>query len=252
MKIPFLVALLCAIAVMFAVAGCSQPVQNVPITTTLPTTIATPLPTAVATPVPTIPTPLPTTPGPAIPLPKTIRDTPLLFTIMAPDGYAGTTIRAKTADYSILYKTTIFNPALSGTNSSVNDNSGDYLELPGSLTIFSYSTSYSVDQDIRNVIRDSGAVSGESSVTYNGISYTRFDVASDPYSGLAGETVVFVAGKGSANENGFLPVMIYTITSGDQLNRATYENMVKSFTYYRGRTIGSAPGEETDRPPFYQ
>lgn len=252
MKNSLLVALACAIAVMFLVAGCSQPAQPQPTFTPVPTTIPTVPPTTISTPVPTIPTPVPTTIAPAVSLPKIIRDTPLLFTISVPDGYVGTTIRAKTTDYSINYKTTIFNPANGGSNGTINDNSGNYLERPDSLTIFSYSTSFSVDQNIRNIIRQSGAVSSESDVTYNGISYTRFDVASDPYAGTPGETVVFVADKGSANEKGFLPVMIYTISPKDTLSQATYENMVKSFQYFSSRRIGDAIGEETDRPSFYQ
>jgi hypothetical protein len=252
MKISFYIVLACAVAVIFAVAGCSQPAQPQPTFTTVPTTVPTVPPTVVMTPVPTMPTPVPTTVAPAIPLPKTIKDTQLLFTISAPDGYAGTTIRTKTSDYSITFKTTLFDPALSGNNGTVDDNSGNYIELPDSLTIFSYSSSFSVDQNIRNIIRGSGAVSTESSVTYNGISYTRFDVASDPYSGKAGETIVFVGDKGSANENGFLPVMIYTLTPDSTMTKATYENMVASFQYYTKRNIGTAPGEETDRPSFYQ
>ena len=203
------------------------------------------------TPTPT-PTPVPTTIAPAIPLPKIIRDTQLLFTISAPSGYAGTTIRAPTSAYNILYKTTIFNPAVSGANRTITDNSGNYTLLADSLTIFSYSSSLSVDQSIRNLIRNSGAVLAESTVTYNGITYIRFDASRNPYDGMPGETVVFVGNKGSANEKGFLPVLLYTITPDDKLNRATYENMVMSFRYYTSRTIGDAPGKETDRPTFYQ
>ena len=126
-----------------------------------------------------------------------------LFTISAPNGYAGTTIRAPTSAYNILYKTTIFNPAVSGANRTITDNSGTYIELPDSLTIFSYSSSLSVDQNIRNIIRGSGAAFTESVVTYNGITYVRFDVERDPYSGAPGKTIVFVGNKASANEKGY-------------------------------------------------
>jgi len=249
MKLPLFVMLACVLAILLSAAGCSQPAQT-PVTPA-PTT-ATPVPTTVATPAPTTPTPVPTTIAPPLPLPVVIRDTPLLFTISAPAGYSGTTIRATTSDYSIIYKTTVYNVAASGANNTVDDNSGNYLELADSLTIFSYSSSYSVDQNIRNKIRDSGAVSNESTVTYHGITYTRFDVASDPYSGTPGRTVIFVGNKGSANENGYLPTLIYTLTPGGTLNQATYENMVSSFQYYPSRNIGTVPGMETDRPSFYQ
>jgi hypothetical protein len=254
MKSWYVIALACAIVFLVVAAGCTQTAQSppTPTPTPVPTTVATTIPTPVPTPVPTIPTPVPTTIAPALPLPGTIRDTPLLFTISAPAGYAGTTIRAKTSDYSSLYKTTIFNPATSGGNGTADDNSGTYLQLGDSLAIFSYSSSLSVDQNIRNIIRGSGATFKESTVSYNGITYTRFDVASDPYAGTPGETVIFVGNKGSASENGYLPVMIYTLTPGSTLNQATYENMVASFRYYTGRNIGNAPGDETDRPSFYQ
>ena len=253
MKTLLFVALACTIVVLLVTAGCTQTVQPpTPTPTPLPTTVPTETPTAVSTPVPTTPVPVPTTIAPAIPLPKTIRDTQLLFTISAPDGYAGATVRATTSEYNILYKTTIFNPATGYVNGTINNNSGNYVELADSLTIFSYSSSLSVDQNIRNIIRGSGTVFNESTVTYNGITYLRFDAESDPYSGTRGETVVFVGNKASANEKGYIPVMIYTMTPNSALSQATYENMVKSFRYYTGRNIGNAPGEETDRPYFYQ
>ena len=163
MKTAFPLALACAFIVMLLSTGCTQTAQPTP--TPVPTAIPTTEATMVPTPVPTVPTPVPTTIAPAIPLPTVIKDTPLLFTIFAPSGYTGTTIRLRTSDYSSAYKTTIFNPATSGTNTTVDDNSGNYVELPGSLTIFSYSTSFSVDQNIRNVIRESGAAQNESSVS---------------------------------------------------------------------------------------
>ncbi len=253
MKTSLFIALACAIAIMLATAGCTQQaVQPTPTPTPLPTTVQTPTLTTVQTPAPTTPVPVTTTLAPAIPLPVTIRDTQLLFTISAPDGYAGTTIRIPTTDYSSVYKTTIYKPAAGGANSTIDDNSGNYTVLADSLTIFSYSSSLSVDQSIRNLIRSSGAVLNESTVTYNGITYIRFDASRNPYDGMPGETVVFVGNKGSANEKGFLPVLFYTITPDDKLNQATYENMVMSFRYYTSRTIGDAPGKETDRPPFYQ
>ena len=252
MKISLLIALSCAIAVMLVAAGCTQTVQPTPAPSPVPTTVPTELLTTVSTPVPTAMTPLPATTAPAISLPKSIKDTPLLFTISAPDGYAGTTIRATTSENNILYKTTIFNPATSGANGTINDNSGNYTELADSLAIFSYSSSLSVDQNIRNIIRSSGALFNESTVTYNGITYIRFDAKSDPYSGTPSETVVFVGNKASANEKGYLPVMIYTMTPDSTLSQVTYENMVKSFRYYTNRNIGNASGEETYRPSFYQ
>ena len=252
MKISLLVALACAIAVLLVAAGCTQTIQPPPTPSPVPTTVPTQPPTTVSTPVPTTPIPVPTTTAPAIPLPASIKDTQLLFTISAPNGYAGTTIRATTSEHNILYKTTIFNPATGGANRAIIDNSGNYTELSDSLTIFSYSASLSVDQNIRNFIRGSGAVYNESTVTYNGITYTRFDAESDPYSGTPSETVVFVSNKASANEKGYIPVLIYTMTPDGTMSQATYENMVKSFRYFTGRTIYNAQGEETDRPSFYQ
>jgi hypothetical protein len=252
MKTSLLVALACAIAILLVAAGCTQTVQPTPTPATVPTTVPTKTPTAVFTPVPTTPLSVPTLIAPVIPLPVSVKDTPLLFTISAPNGYAGTTIRATTSENNILYKTTIFNPAMGGANGTINDNSGSYIELADSLTIFSYSSSLSVDQNIRNIIRGSGAVFTESSVTYNRITYIRFDAGSDPYSGTPAETVIFVGNKASANELGYFPVMIYTMTPNSKLNQATYENMVKSFRYYTSRNIGTATGEETDRPYYYQ
>lgn len=252
MKISLLIVLACAIDFLLMAAGCTQTVQPPPTPSPLPTTIPTPTQTAVLTTVPTTQVPLPTMTVPALPLPVSIRDTQLLFTLSAPDGYSGTTIRVPTSDYNILYKTTLFKPGTSGANSTITNNRDTYIPLADSLTILSYSSSLSVDQNIRNIIRDSGAVFNESAVSYNAIRYIRFDAQSDPYSGTPAETVIFVGNKASANERGFLPVMIYTMTPDDTVSPATYENMVKSFRYYTGRTIANAEGKETDRPSFYQ
>ncbi len=230
MKTSLFIVLAGAIVILLATAGCTQQaVQPTPTPTPLPTTVQTTIPTTVQTPVLTTPVPITTTVAPAVPLPVTIRDTQLLFTISAPDGYAGTTIRIPTTDYSSVFKTTIYNPAAGGANRTIDDNSGNYTVLADSLTIFSYSSSLSVDQSIRNLIRNSGAVFNESTVVYNGITYIRFDASRNPYDGMPGETVVFVGNKGSANEMGFLPVLFFTMTPEDTLSQATYENMVMSF-----------------------
>jgi len=251
MKIQLIFGVLCAIAILFISTGCTQSVQSPTNPTQVVTTIPTEIPTVVSTPVPTIPTPAPVTIAPPLPIPVDIKDTPLLFTVSAPAGYAGTTIR-ETTSVDTLYKTTIYNPTVSRINKTVDDDSGNYLELADSLTVFSYSGGLSQDQDVRNVIRGSGAAFNESYITYNGISYTRFDVASDPYSTTPDETVIFVGNKKSVNEKGYFPVIIYTLVPGETLNQATYENMVKSFQYYSSRDISNAPGAETDRPSHYQ
>jgi hypothetical protein len=250
MKILLPAGLACMAVVLLLAAGCTMPAQPQP--APVPVTVTTEVPIVVTTSMPTLMTPVPAMIAPASPLPATIRDTPLLFTISSPAGYAGTTIRAKTSDYSILYKTTVFNPAVSGANVTADDNSGVYRQLADSLTIFSYSSSLSVDQNIRDIIRNAGAAFTESTAGYGGITYTRFDVVNDPYDGTPGETVIFVGDKASANENGYLPVLIYTITPGGTVNNATFEKMVQSFRYYTGRKITDAPGTETERPPFFQ
>jgi hypothetical protein len=252
MKISLLVALTCALVVLLASAGCTQTLQTPPTPTPVQTIIQTETPTTVPTPVSTIPVPIPTTIAPAIPLPVSIKDTQLLFTISAPDGYTGTTIRAISPEFTSDFKTTIFNSATGGGNEIIDDNSGNYSELANSLTIFSYSTSLDVSQNLRNFLRGSGTAFDESVVTYNGITYTRFDARSDPFSGTPYETVIFVGNQASANENGYLPEMIYTMTPDSVLNQATYEKMVGSFQYFTSRNIGAATGNETNRPSFYQ
>jgi hypothetical protein len=252
MKTSLLIVLTCVIFILIMAAGCTQTAQPMPNPTPMPTPRTTGTVTIIPTSVPTTLIPVQTMTAPPLPLPTSIKDSALLFTISAPVGYNGSTIRAPTSDYSILYKTTVYNPAISKTNGTIYDNSGNYIELADSLTIFSYSTSTSVDQNIRNILRSSGAVFNESAITSNGITYTRFDAESNPYSGAPGKTVVFIGNKASANERGYLPVLIYTMTSDGTFSQATYENMAKSFRYYTGRNIGSAAGEETDRPPFYQ
>ena len=249
------VALAACIILLFVAAGCSQPaVQPQPtVAPVVQTPVATELPTTVATAIPTTKTPVPTTIVPAAPLPVTIKDTKLLYTIFAPDGFAGRTIRVtKSTGYSIIYKTVIYNPAVARVDDIVNDNSGNYRQLDDSLTIFFYSATLSQDQEVKNLIRDKGVANIETIVSYNGIKYNRFEIESDPFSGKPGKTVVFIGSKGDANENGYLPEMIYTVTGTGKLSEATFEDMVKSFRFYPARRIDSAPGTETDRPTYYQ
>jgi hypothetical protein len=252
MKISLYLILACAIAILLVAGGCTQTAQPTPTPTPVPTAVPTQVPTAAPTAVPTILTPVPTTVAPAIPLPVSIKDSQLLFTIFAPEGYTGTTIRVKTADYSIVYKTTIFNPATAGANETIVDNSGNYKELPDSLTIFSYSSSYRIDQNILDTVRGSHLPFTESAVTYNGVKYSRIEVIGDPYTLMPAKTVFYVGDKGTANENGYLPVMIYTMTPGGSLSQASYDAMAQSFRYYPAKNMGSAAGTETDRPSFYQ
>jgi hypothetical protein len=247
---------LALIALLFA-GGCSQPAsQPAPVATPVPTSVTqepTAPPAPVTTAVPTVKTPVPTPVIPAVPLPMTIKDTKLLFTIYAPDGFSGRTIRVtKSTGYSIIYKTTIFNPAVIRVDGIANDNTGDYLQLDDALTIFFYSAALNQDQNLKNLIRDKGVAFNETTVTYNGITYDRFELESDPFSGMTGKTVIFVGSKGDANENGYIPEMIYSVTGASTLGQTTLENMVQSFRWYPGKRIDSAPGVETDRPSFYQ
>ncbi|MGA9621863.1 hypothetical protein [Methanoregula sp.] len=253
MKISIFVALSCAIVVLLATAGCTQTPQSQPTPIPSQTIVPTEIPTAVPTPVSTIPVPAPTTIAPAISLPTTIKDTPLLFTISAPEGYTGTSIRVISTGYTNDYKTTIYNPATQGSSQIIDDQSGNYSELADSLTIFSYSTSLDVSQNLRAFLRNSGTVFDESTVTsLNGITYTRFDTRTDPFTGTPDETVIYVGNQANANQKGYLPEMIYSVTPGGIINQETYENMIMSFQYYPSKTIGTAPGTETDKPTYYQ
>lgn len=172
---------------------------------------------------------------------------------LIPEGYTGTSIRVISTGYTNDYKTTIYNPATQGSSQIIDDQSGNYSELADSLTIFSYSTSLDVSQNLRAFLRNSGTVFDESTVTsLNGITYTRFDTRTDPFTGTPDETVIYVGNQANANQKGYLPEMIYSVTPGGIINRGTYENMIMSFQYYPSKTIGTAPGTETDKPTYYQ
>ena len=256
MKASLLIFTAFSLIAVLLIAGCTQPASPASQATTPVPAPVSESPTAPSTTVATavtITTPVPTTIIPAAPLPGVIKDTKLLFTIDAPKGYNGTTIRAtKASGNIIIYKTTIYNPSVLHIDQTVNDNTGNYVQLDDALTIFFYTTALAQDSIIRNLIRDSGVASNETSVSYNGITYTRFEMASDPFNGKSGKTVVFVGNKASASENGYIPEMIYSETGAGTLGQATLENMVQSFRWYALNRIDSAPGVETDRPSFYQ
>ena len=240
--------LLFGIIILTLIAGCTSSQGNAPVYTTPPP--GSPSPTT-AVPAAVSSNPAPVTVVPAIPLPTTIKDTPLLFTISAPDGYNGTTIRAISSDY-IVYKSTIYKNTDADYQIIDDDTNTNYTELKNSVTIFSYSASLDVSQNIKNFIRNSGTEINESEVTYNGLTYTRFDTKSNPYSGTPDETVFFVANPASENEKGYLPELVYSMTPDGTTSQTTFENMVKSFRFYPGTQIGSVQGTETDKPPQYQ
>ena len=114
MKTSLLVAFCCTLGILLVTPGCTQSVRANDDPFTGNDDHPNRIPDCCIYSLPTTPTPAPTTISPAIPLPKMIRDTRMLFTVSAPSGYAGTTIRAPTSAYNILYKTTIFNPAYPG------------------------------------------------------------------------------------------------------------------------------------------
>ena len=200
---------------------------------------------------PLAPTMVPTT-VPHVFLPTTIKDTPLLFSISAPGGFHGQTVLVPSPGYAIAYKTIIYNSSITNADTSLQENSPDYRQIDDAITIFMYSASSSTDQDLKNFIRGTGVSATVTYPTFNNLQFTRFESATDPFTGTPGKTVVYVADRGSANLNGFLPEIVFTVTGTGSLDEATLDAMVQSFAFHESTMMNAVNGEETSRPAKFQ
>ena len=196
-----------------------------------------------------VPSPAPAV-TPRVALPVTIKDTPLLFSISAPTGFMGQTVLVPSGSYSLAYKTIIYNSSVTNASETLQEDSPDYRQINDAITIFTYSASSSTDQDLKNFIRGTGVSANETTLRFNNLEFTRFEAVSDPFTGTPGKTVIYVGDRGSANQNGFLPEIIFTVNGS--LNEATLDAMAQSFMFYESTKMDGVNGIETGRPSKFQ
>jgi hypothetical protein len=110
------------------------------------------------------------------------------------------------------------------------------------FSIKSYPISLNQDQAYRDTFRTWEPAPVESTVTYNGITFDRFESMN------GGKTQVgYVVQKGSANDIGFANVLIYTTDASRPFEKEDFEKVVSSFTYFSKDKASKIPGEEIPR-----
>jgi hypothetical protein len=106
--------------------------------------------------------------------------------------------------------------------------------------ITTYPLSLNKDQAYRDTFRTWDPAPVQTTVTINGITYDRFES-----SGSGKSHVGYVVQKGSASDLGFASVLVYTTDDVSRpFDKADFERVVSSFTYFTSRDAGSVTGEE--------
>jgi|GEM_PF-950511 hypothetical protein len=211
--------ILVVIVCMFS-AGCVQSPANSAVTpTSLATTVPTPDP---ATPVPTaVET---STPQEVVTIihyvspTRDIRASELLFALQVPVEWNVSTtrlIRSDTPDYRT------------------------DLVAGNVFSIHSYYFSPDKDRAFRDQFRQWSPTPTETTVTINGITYDRFESAGD------GRTqVAYIVRMNSANERGYVNVLVFTARDSNRFEKEDFETVVASFRYFGTDEFKTMPGEE--------
>jgi hypothetical protein len=214
----FLIALLLS-------AGCTQ---------SSPAPISQPVATASITPVPpaTMPMTAVTTSAPQVTvtvihyiLPtKVWKDAELHITFAAPQDWMVTTRQMSLPEGSqgLMYKTDL---------------------VPNDVfSIVTYPISLNQDQAYRNTFRGWDPAPIESTVTYNGITFDRFESTKNGMTHVG-----YVAQKASASDIGFSSVIVFTADATHPFEKEDFDAVVASFAYLTKDNAATMPGEEIPR-----
>jgi hypothetical protein len=212
--------------IVFALsAGCTQS-SPAPLPPQV-TTVATPAISAVETPVAVVTTSVPQVTFTGIHYTVPVRawkDTELHMAFKAPQDWNATTrlVDLPEGAQGLVYRTDLVS----------ND----------VFSIRSYPISLNEDQSFRDTFRAWIPAPVQTTVTYNGITYDRFESVND------GKTHVgYVVQKSSANDIGFASVLVYTADASRPFDKEDFEKVVASFRYFTSRNAESVTGEEIPR-----
>ncbi len=214
-----IIVLVMVVTASLVAAGCMQVSGTSPLSPAVPQAVvpapepATPVPAAVTT---SVPREVVTVIHYVSP-PRDLRDSTLLFALQAPAEWNVSTWRLTKSDTSD-YRTDL---------------------VAGNVfTIVSYPGSGSREQEFRDRFRQWSPAPAETAVTINGIRYDRYESSAD-----GNTTVAYLARTNSANERGYVSVLIFTARDSNRFEREDYEKVVSSFRYFSIRSAGSVPGE---------
>jgi hypothetical protein len=110
------------------------------------------------------------------------------------------------------------------------------------FSIGTYPVSRNQDQAYRNTFRAWIPAPAESTVSYNGITYDRFESAKD-----GKISVGYVAQKSSANDLGYASVIIFRANASHPFEKDDYDKVAASFRYFTKNQAPAVTGEEIPR-----
>jgi hypothetical protein len=197
-------------------AGCTQTAGTVPLTTIVPE--PTPSPTqAVTTAATTVPQPVVTLVR-YVSQTKDIWDPDLMFALQVPVEWNVSTTRLIKSD--------------------IPDYRTD-LVAADVFSVYSYYFSQDKDRAYRDQFGQWSPAPAVTTVKINDITFDRFESASD------GRTrVAYIVQKNSANERGYVSVLVFTALDNNRFEKEDFEKVVSSFRYFSGKSAGTEPCEE--------
>jgi hypothetical protein len=212
----------CAIPLLFIVvfaillAGCTQSAGTGPVTTAVPQPSPSPV-EAVTAATTTVPQPVVTVIR-YISQTKEIKDSGLLFALQVPVEWNVSTYQLMRSDYPD-YRTDL---------------------VPDTVfSLYSSSITKKQDQAFRDQFRQWSPAPAVTTVTINDITYDRFESTSN------GKTnVSYIVRRSSANERGYVSVLLFTARDSNRFEKEDFEKVVSSFRYFGRRSASTKPGEE--------
>jgi hypothetical protein len=216
MRGPQTIFLILVLIACIIFAGCTRLSGNGPVTPVVPATnIPTPEP---ALPVPTAAT---ITPQEVVTIvrfvspQKDLRDSGLLFMLQVPAEWNVSTHRLANSDTAD-YRTELV--------------AGDV------FSVYSYPSTRSREQEYRDRFRHWSPAPVETAVTINNIRYDRFESRAD-----GNTTIAYLADTNSANERGYVSVLVFTARDSNRFEREDFEKVVLSFRYFSTGSTSSVP-----------
>ncbi|PKL69197.1 MAG: hypothetical protein CVV30_06365 [Methanomicrobiales archaeon HGW-Methanomicrobiales-1] len=110
------------------------------------------------------------------------------------------------------------------------------------FSVVTYPISLNQDQTYRNTFRGWNPAPVESTVTYNGITFDRFESTKDGMTHVG-----YVAQKASASDIGFSSVIVFTADAAHPFEKEDFDTVVASFVYLTKDNAATMPGEEIPR-----
>jgi len=221
---PFGTGILIILIVLLLSTGCTQS-SSAPVSPTVATAVMTPG-APPATPI------IATTSAPQVTVTvihyivptKAWKDAELHIAFKAPQDWVVTTRQMNLPEGSqgLMYKTEL---------------------VPNDVfSIVTYPISLNQDQAYRDTFRGWDPAPVETTVTFNGITFDRFESTKN------GKTHVgYVAQKASASDIGFSSVLVFTADATQPFEKEDFDAVVASFAYLTKDNAATMPGEEIPR-----